>query len=151
MIEKFAAAHGLSPALVIAIVEVESGGNPWAARHEPAFFRNYVENARIKAVSPCSIDTEKRLRATSFGLMQVMGQTARELGFDKPFLTALCDPATGLEYGCRYLKKQVDRYRDRGLDWAVAAYNAGTARKNLDGVFLNWAYVDKIREAGGFE
>lgn len=151
MIEKFAAAHGLPPALVKAVVEVESGGNPWATRYEPAFFRNYVENARIKAISPCSTDTEKRLRATSFGPMQVMGQTARELGFDRPFLTELCDPATGLEHGCRYLAKQVERYRDKGLDWAVAAYNAGTARKDLDGVFLNRAYVDKIREAGGFE
>lgn len=151
MIETFAAAHKLPVALVKAVVRVESGGNPWASRYEPAFFRNHVENAQIKSVSPCSTDTEKRLRATSFGLMQVMGQTARELGFEGPFLTALCDPATGLEYGCRYLAKQVERYRDRGLDWAVAAYNAGTARKNRDGVFLNREYVEKVRKTGGFE
>lgn len=151
MIEQFAAAHKLPVALVKAVVEVESDGNPWASRYESKFYRLYVENARIKAVSPCSIDTEMRLRATSFGLMQVMGQTARELGFEGPFLTALCDPETGMEYGCRYLAKQVGRYRDRGLDWAVAAYNAGTARKNLDGRFANQSHVDKIRAAGGFE
>jgi soluble lytic murein transglycosylase-like protein len=35
--------------------------------------------------------------------MQVMGQVAREHEFSGKFLSALCDPATGIEIGCRVL------------------------------------------------
>jgi hypothetical protein len=30
----------------------------------------------------------------------VMGQVAREQGFQRPFLSALCDPSAGLTFGC---------------------------------------------------
>ena len=39
---------------------------------------------------------------------QVMGQVARENGFTDHYLSALCDPATGLEMGCRVLRKKLD-------------------------------------------
>ena len=35
--------------------------------------------------------------------MQVMGQVAREHGFQGKFLSALCDPALGLDLGCAVL------------------------------------------------
>jgi len=35
--------------------------------------------------------------------MQVMGQVAREHGFEGKFLSALCDPALGLDIGCAAL------------------------------------------------
>jgi soluble lytic murein transglycosylase-like protein len=35
---KVAAAQSLDPGLVCAVVEQESGWNPWAMRYEPAFF-----------------------------------------------------------------------------------------------------------------
>jgi hypothetical protein len=37
-----AAAHGLEPALVCAVIEQESAWNPWAVRYEPAFLSRYV-------------------------------------------------------------------------------------------------------------
>jgi soluble lytic murein transglycosylase-like protein len=40
----------------------------------------------------------------SFGLMQVMGEVARERGFKGKFLSALCDPEIGVPIGCEYLK-----------------------------------------------
>jgi hypothetical protein len=48
--------------------------------------------------------------------MQVMGQVAREHGFDGRFLTALCDPETGLDIGCTVLAAK------------LAAANGDTAR-----------------------
>src|SRR5712692_9451618 len=47
--------------------------------------------------------TEAAARALSWGLMQVMGQVAREAGFAGASLAELCDPAAGLEVGCRVL------------------------------------------------
>lgn len=139
--------HHLAVRLVRAIVQVESAGCPWAVRYEPAFFRTYVESQNHPVYRGCSRDTEERLRATSFGLMQIMGQTARERGFEGPFLTELCDPALGLEYGCRHLVRQIQRYQG-DLMMAVAAYNAGSARRDPDGSFRNQGYVDKVKKAG---
>jgi soluble lytic murein transglycosylase-like protein len=94
-----AQAHGLWPELVCAIVEQESAWDPWALRYEPAFHEKYIvpQVARGAIVDI----TESRARAFSWGLMQVMGQVAREHGFTAVSLASLCDPAAGLEIGCR--------------------------------------------------
>jgi soluble lytic murein transglycosylase-like protein len=102
---KTASAHSLDPSLVCAIVEQESSWNPWAIRYEPTFFAKYVAplytNNKISA-------SEAYARGFSWGLMQVMGQVARENGYAEPFLSALCDPADALEIGCRVLRKKFD-------------------------------------------
>jgi hypothetical protein len=100
-----ARAHDLDPALVCAVIEQESSWNPWAMRYEPAFFAKYVAslytNNKVSA-------SEAYARGFSWGLMQVMGQVARENGFNDRFLSALCDPTIGIEYGCRVLRKKLD-------------------------------------------
>lgn len=144
-IARIANQHGLPPELVRAIVQVESDGNPWATRYEPGFFDRYIKAAAIRPIPPCSLLTERQLRAMSFGLMQIMGETARWIGFDGPFLTALCDPEIGLEYGCRYLSRLVKTYLDKdGWNAVIAAYNAGSPRKDRSGAFVNQKYVDKV-------
>jgi soluble lytic murein transglycosylase-like protein len=97
--QRAADAHGLWPELICAIVEQESAWNPWALRYEPAFYDKYIapQIAR-RAIADV---TESRARAFSWGLMQVMGQVAREHGFADASLASLCDPAIGLEVGCR--------------------------------------------------
>lgn len=105
--------HGLAPELVCAICEQESDPDgkgpqpwdPWSMRFEPGFFKKYVvglyTTGKIRV-------TEAYARSFSYGLMQTMGQTAREHGFAGRFLTELCDPAVGLEFGCRILKHKMD-------------------------------------------
>jgi soluble lytic murein transglycosylase-like protein len=97
--QRAAEAHALWPELVCALVEQESGWNPWALRYEPAFYEKYI--APQIARGPIADVTESRARAFSWGLMQVMGQVAREHGFADASLASLCDPAVGLEIGCR--------------------------------------------------
>ncbi len=137
-----AAKHELEPALVIAICEVESGFNPLAARHEPSF--RYIVQKSDKPAN-CSLATEINLQKTSFGMMQVMGATARDLGL-KGWITILVDPETGLEWGCRYLKRQMKRYESLGLDAVIASYNAGSPVYN-NGRLQNQDYVDKVKAA----
>ena len=114
-------AQSLDPALVCAVVEQESAWNPWAMRYEPLFFTKYVAplytNNKISA-------TEAYARGCSWGLMQVMGQVAREAGFDALFLAALCDPEQGLAIGCKVLRKKLDA---TGGDTtrALLAWNGG--------------------------
>src|ERR1051326_3342737 len=102
---KAAAANSLDPSLVCAIAEQESSWNPWAMRYEPAFFAKYV--APLYTTNKISA-SEAYARGFSWGLMQVMGQVARESGFDAPFLSALCDPEQALALGCKVLRKKFD-------------------------------------------
>src|ERR1700737_5169749 len=89
------AAPGLQPALVCAVIEQESAWNPWAVRYEPGFLSRYV--APLYTAGKLSA-TEAYTRSMSWGLMQVMGQVAREFGFAANSLPELCDPATGMEF-----------------------------------------------------
>lgn len=63
-------------------------------------------------------------RAGAMGLMQIMPGTARLLGLAAPF-----DPVANMRAGARYLRAQLDRFGR--VDLALAAYNAGPARRAL--------------------
>jgi soluble lytic murein transglycosylase-like protein len=116
-----AAAHGLDPAIVCAVVEQESAWNTWAMRYEPAFFAKYVASLYTNNKVTAS---EAYARGFSWGLMQVMGQVARETGFDAPFLSAMCDPAQGLAIGCQVLRKKFDAMAGDATR-ALLAWNGG--------------------------
>lgn len=88
--------HSLDPALVCAVVEQESAWETHAIRYEPFFRTRYVAPLHLPP-------TEEVARSISWGLMQVMGQVAREQGFAGKFLSELCEPAMGLEIGCAAL------------------------------------------------
>src|ERR1700733_1687017 len=88
-----ASAHGLDPALVCAVVEQESAWDANAIRYEPAFRARYVAPLNLPP-------TEEIARSISWGLMQVMGQVAREHGFQRPSLSALCDSVLRLVASC---------------------------------------------------
>lgn len=98
--------YGLDPALVEAVMAAESAGNPNAVSKKGAI-----------------------------GLMQLMPETARELGVNPK------DPLQNIEGGVRYLKQQVDRY---GVEGGLAAYNAGGGRYEKSGRNLN-AMPDETR------
>ncbi|MGB8850988.1 MAG: lytic transglycosylase domain-containing protein [Candidatus Acidiferrales bacterium] len=120
-----AARHQLDPALVCAIVEQESAWKPWAIRFEPAFFARYVAPLfAICKIEPAT-NTEAYSRAISWGLMQVMGQTARERGFAGKFLSELCDPATGLDAGCDLFAHKLAIVEGK-IERALALWNGGT-------------------------
>ena len=120
-----AARHGLDPVLVCAVVEQESGWNPGAMRYEPRFYDRYVP----KNLPP----TEACARAFSWGLMQVMGQVARENGFTGKFFTELCQPAAGLEVGCCVLKTKLDR-ASGDISKALLLWNGGARPAYADEV-----------------
>jgi hypothetical protein len=86
-------AYHLDPDLVSSVIRAESGFN-------------------VRAVSPKGAQ----------GLMQLMPQTASELGVQNVF-----DPQANVEGGARYLRELLERY-DFDLIKALAAYNAGPQR-----------------------
>lgn len=139
-----AARHGLDPLLVLAIAQHESICVPWKTRFEPRPFasgRYDVFPREHASRLGISEQTERVGQNTSWGLMQVMGFVARELGFDG-YLTQLCDLELGPEYGCRQLKRMLQRWGEE--EKAVAAYNAGSPRMTSAGMYENQRYVDSV-------
>lgn len=111
-----AAKHSLDPTLVCAVCEHESSWEPNAVRLEQGFYQHYIKPLKLRP-------SESILRSCSFGLMQILGEVARELGFDGDF-DALSDPETGIEYGCRKLAKCVASHPNDTVG-ALLAYNGG--------------------------
>lgn len=100
LIQPIAAAEGLDPALVQAVILVESGGRPAVRSSKEAI-----------------------------GLMQVRDIARREVQRLRPRTPDgdLRDPVYNLRIGCAYLAEQLDRF-DHDLVLALAAYNAGPSR-----------------------
>lgn len=92
-IEEAAANERLEPALIRAVISVESAFN-------------------FKAVS----------RVGAVGLMQIMPQTAHELGASRALDST--NPRANILAGTRLLRRLVNRYQGN-LRLAIAAYNAG--------------------------
>lgn len=90
LINHFAAKFSLDADLIRAVIRVESNFNP-------------------------SVVSKKGAQ----GLMQLMPETAQEVGVSNPF-----DPSQSIYGGSLYLRKMLDSF-DRNLDYALAAYNAG--------------------------
>lgn len=111
----------LDPCLVCGVIEQESNWNTWAMRYEPMFMARYVAplytNNKITA-------SEAYARSFSWGLMQVMGQVAREVGFDMQFLSALCDAEAGISIGCAVLARKLDANKG-DVTQGLQAWNGG--------------------------
>lgn len=91
-VRRAAEKYGLPPGLIKSVIRAES-------------------NFEVRAVS----------RAGARGLMQLMPETARQLGVKNAF-----DIDENIDGGCRYLRQMLDRF-DGNVKLALAAYNAGPA------------------------
>lgn len=113
VVEAASGTYRLDPDLVNSVIRAESGFN-------------------VRAVSPKGAQ----------GLMQLMPQTASQLGVRNAF-----DPQANVEGGTRYLRELLERY-DFDLIKALAAYNAGPLRvEQYGGVppyYETKAYVARI-------
>ncbi len=133
-IAEAAAAHGLDPRVVEAVVAVESSGRTHAYRFEPKFFDRYL------AGKPEWKGTVPERVSASYGLMQIMYVVAKELGFSgEPEL--LFVPRVGLDWGCRYLATLM-AWAEGDLVQTLAAYNGGRGG-NSKPPYRNQAYADK--------
>ncbi|MFY9561781.1 MAG: transglycosylase SLT domain-containing protein [Terriglobales bacterium] len=101
-LRKYAVLNGLDPYLVASLIRQESEFNPVAVS-----------------------------RANAVGLMQLLPVTgkrvAKEIKLKGYNPSQLYTPAVNLQLGTRYFKSMVDKYGGQ-LEYALAAYNAGTDR-----------------------
>jgi Transglycosylase SLT domain len=151
-IERAAREHALPASLIAAVIQEESRFDEWATRTEPRYLRSRkvrrfaTQFVRAHRLGPTAF-TELVDRSRSYGLMQIMGETAREQGFDAPYLAELYIPSNAISHGAMLLKRLLSRYRNDTLS-AISAYNQGTARRTTHGakrgVFANARYVYRV-------
>lgn len=124
-IAEYAERYDLQPELVAAVILQESQGDAFAIRYELPFFLKYITGKPLSGHIPktISLATERHARAMSWGLMQIMGQVARELGFRGESLGELLIPETNIELGCRILNRHLEKTAD--VDAALLRYNGG--------------------------
>jgi soluble lytic murein transglycosylase-like protein len=118
-IKRYSGIYGIDAALIKAIIKNESNFNPLASRHEA------------------------HLNDTSWGLMQVLLTTAKWIiKDDKLTAQKLLIPETNINAGTAYLAYQKKRYYN--VKDIIAAYNAGSVKKNKRGEYINKDYVTKV-------
>ena len=113
---KIALQFAVDPILFCALIENESSWNPLAYRYEEAFYEKYIVPMNLSA-------TEGKGRAASYGLCQVLGEVARELGFREDF-SLLSSPDINLYLGCKKLKRCLDQHGGLTQE-SLLAYNGG--------------------------
>lgn len=96
-----------------------------------------------------SFDPRAQSHKGAIGLMQLMPDTARELGIDDPW-----DPEANIRGGTRYLRQMLDRF-GQDLELALAAYNAGPGAVERNGGIPPYretrSYIERVltRYRGG--
>lgn len=100
-----------------------------------------VAASSVAKMNRITEETEVMAQKFSWGLGQVLGSTARWLGF-KGLLSELCEPKTGIFWCCEAFQRLSSRYKE--IDYQIAAYNAGSLQKRADGSIVNQKYIDKV-------
>lgn len=113
LVEKYATEYELDPLLVYSIIKAES---------------NFKEEAKSNS--------------NAMGLMQIMFDTAKEIGnkieLEEITEEKLLDPEININIGTKYFKTLLEKYNNEKL--AIIAYNAGMG--NLDG-WLEKGIIDE--------
>jgi soluble lytic murein transglycosylase-like protein len=145
IIDDKAKQYGVDSALVKAIVEVESSWVETAFRFEKSLYEKYIQKPdSFKVVPPETIDTTLVLLSSSIGLMQILGSTAKSIGFNQR-LSALFNPEVNVDVGCRYLAMLWKNYYSKyGIKGVISAYNGGKPLVKDDWTFVNQDYIDKV-------
>lgn len=118
IIKRYAEEYAIDPKLVACIIYQESGADKEAFRCEDSFFdehfADYLTNPPKKNkktlagfVPPFDTPTlrsELRARSTSHGPMQVLGETARVMGYADRWLPSCREPEINIQLGCKYLR-----------------------------------------------
>jgi soluble lytic murein transglycosylase-like protein len=145
IIRQVAIEKNIDPVLLAAIVIVESSGNPNAKHFERYYRLNQflILEAKFNSIQfGHSFHMELKHTQTAWGLMQIVGGTARSILKFKGPLPKLLDARLNLRLGCDFLNLLRAKYKTK-TD-VISAYNQGQPFKYENGKYKNQAYVSKV-------
>lgn len=105
-------------AMAIVIKESTVNGVPYerAERFEKEFYEERLltrgkltMSGYVPKKDPPSFETERAARARSYGYFQLLGETARVIGFKEDWLTELFVPEKNIYWGVKFLKRCIDK------------------------------------------
>lgn len=143
LIKRIAIEKNLSASLLAAIVIVESSGDKYAVQYQPDY-KHLLTPKYFAKKTGVTEATERVFQQTSFGYMQILGSTARELGFYGP-MGKLFEPETNIRLGASYLARLRNLYVSE-TDW-ISAYNQGQPFRRANGDYCNQDYVERVLAA----
>lgn len=138
-------------AFILAIIQMESGGNPKAKRYEPEYQRKYFASAKFEEIQRVARISPQEV-ATSYGLMQLMPMTAwgylSTVDKSTSLITALLDPSKNIRYASAHIATLAKKNRGN-LQYAARDYN-GTGQKaesyGLKAITLYEEYARYLQE-----
>lgn len=137
--EKWAKQTDVPAALILAVIQMESGGQPHVTRYEPTYKKRYVDDNRNALAKAAECGLTREQYATSYGLMQLMFQVA--YGYGARSIADVLDPHSNIRYGAAHLGALRKRYCVGVIDGAgirsiAGAYNgAGDSSAYARGVY----------------
>ena len=150
-------------ALALAFAEVESSFNLYATRYESKWvwffekgkslydkYKNFTEFFILSDFrNMCKAEYDNQLdfhfASSSLGCWQLMGSTARWLGFIGQF-PQLFNIQENFTWFNKYYNYLFKKYNGIMTD-IISAYNQGSARKDDNGLYYNQEYVNKVLDA----
>ena len=139
LVSEYANQFSLPEDMLMKQIKVESSWDEYAFRYEADYFERYIrKNVHAKgfAFGP--------LAACSYGLLQIMLETAIEVGFNgQPY--ELFDSRTGLYWGCRKMRSIYDKFPD-SYNQVLAIYNGGEGG-NVEQPYRDQAYINRVLAA----
>lgn len=127
----------------------ESSGNVGASRYEPLFYHRYIEGKNLPGHVPpnpprgINLTTERRARAFSYGLCQIMGSTAREFGYDSNNWFDIYDPRINIFLGAKILRAYIDQKKG-DVRKGLLRYNGGGDKDYPNKIF-------RVVKTGGYK
>jgi len=139
---KYESAYGVNALWVKALIAQESSFNPNVIRYEAAYSYLCSPTKFINAQN--SLDTEMNAQRISWGLGQLMGAVARELGH-VGFMTELLNPEINIVF--IYKKLQILKQTSNQPEDVFCMYNGGKGaflKKLKTGFYPNAYYVSSL-------
>lgn len=142
LVDEIARSYSVGPpSIVKAIIQQESNFNPHVLRYEPEYKYLYSSSTYAHELG-ITVETEIITQKISWGLGQIMGGLARELGF-RDHMNVLLIP----EVNIKYIFENIKRIGHQAVTptEVFACYNGGMGSlyiKYKTGVFPNQKYVE---------
>lgn len=143
VVSPIAVQYGINPNWILAIIQKESGGNPYEIRYEPHYCYLQTPEKYAKALH-ITLQTEIESQKISWGLGQIMGAVARAQGHNG-LMSQMIEPELNVKHMCILISHL--RQKSHEQNDIFAMYNAGyKGLQRTNGQYPNQTYVDQVNE-----